>query len=142
VNIQPLHPNFILPTTGSAYAGAYDIYMPTDGVLYSKADKALPVPLGFAAEVPTGYVALLLPRSGAGAKKGLALNNTCGLIDSDYRGEWVAYLRVHDAYPVRWEAGERLLQFLLVQSYKPLLEVVSELDSTDRGTGGFGSTGQ
>lgn len=98
------------------------------------------VPLGFAAEVPVGHVALLLPRSGAGAKHGLALNNTVGVIDADYRGEWKACLRVKNTLPLSWEAGERLLQFVIVPVTTPELQVVESLETTERGEGGFGST--
>jgi dUTP pyrophosphatase len=102
------------------------------------------IPLGFAAEVPPGYVALLLPRSGAGAKHGLELNNTCGVIDSDYRGEWKAVLRTKSPTPFLWNEDDRVLQFLLVPVLDVRLEEVSEdeeLTATGRGVGGFGSTG-
>lgn len=141
MNIQPLHPNFKIPTKGTDQAGAFDIYMPQAGVLYGHGDFGLKVPLGFAAAVPTGHVALILPRSGVGAKNGLALNNTCGVIDSDYRGEWIATLRVHNLMSIRWEVGDRLLQFLVVPVAQVTLSVVDVLDATSRGTGGFGSTG-
>ena len=100
------------------------------------------VPLGFAAEVPVGHVALLLPRSGVGAKKGLSLNNTVGVIDADYRGEWMACLRIRNGLPLHWLAGERLLQFVIVPVNTPELQVVKSLDDTERGEGGFGHTGQ
>lgn len=100
------------------------------------------VPLGFAAEVPVGHVALLLPRSGAGAKQGLSLNNTVGVIDADYRGEWMACLRVRNGEAIQWTKGERLLQFVIVPVATPELQVVKALASTERGEGGFGSTNQ
>lgn len=142
MNILPLHPNFRLPERSSALAGAYDLFMPAAGTVYARQNHALMVPLGFAAEVPEGHVALLLPRSSAGAKQGLSLNNTCGIIDADYRGEWKAALRVHNAAPLNWRAGDRLLQFLLVPVLCPTLALVTELAATDRGAGGFGSTGK
>lgn len=100
------------------------------------------VGLGFAAEVPIGHVALLLPRSSAGAKKGLELRNTCGIIDSDYRGEWKACLRLKDGGELRWEAGDKLVQFILVPVSMPELELVDSVAVTERGDGGFGSTGK
>lgn len=142
MNVQPMHPNFKMPTRGTAYAGAWDIYMPTAGTVWARVNHAAKVQLGFAAEVPEGHVALLLPRSGAGANKGLALNNTCGVIDSDYRGEWVAALRVHNGEPVSWAVGDRLLQFLIVPVAQITLNQVEKLAPTFRGEGGFGSTGQ
>jgi len=140
LNIKQLHPNFKMPTRGTDQAGGYDIYMPEKGSMMPGATYGQMVPLGFAAEVPVGYVALLLPRSGAGAKHGVSLNNTVGVIDADYRGEWMACLRLKNGLPHRWEAGERLLQFILVPVGTPELQLVEELGSTARGDGGFGST--
>ena len=140
MNIKQLHPNFKMPTRGTDQAGGYDIYMPEKGSMMPGATYGQMVPLGFAAEVPVGYVALLLPRSGAGAKHGVSLNNTVGVIDADYRGEWMACLRLKNGLPHRWEAGERLLQFILVPVGTPELQLVEELGSTARGDGGFGST--
>ena len=131
-----------MPTRGTEYAGGFDIYMPEKGSMMPGATYGQMVPLGFSAEVPGGYVALLLPRSGAGAKHGVSLNNTVGIIDADYRGEWVACLRLKNGLPHRWEAGERLLQFILVPVATPELNLVEELGTTARGKGGFGSTNQ
>ena len=142
MNIKKLHPNFKMPTRGTDYAGGFDIYMPEKGSMMPGATYGQMVPLGFSAEVPVGYVALLLPRSGAGAKHGVSLNNTVGVIDADYRGEWVACLRLRNGLPHRWEAGERLLQFILVPVATPELNLVEELGTTARGEGGFGSTNQ
>lgn len=137
--IKPLHPNFIMPTKGTQLAGAFDIYMPEAGSLYL--DKTKKVGLGFAAEVPVGHVALILPRSGEGSKYGLELNNTCGVIDSDYRGEWIATLRTKDGDLYEWTQGQRCLQFLIVPVADVTLELTDELSSTARGKGGLGSTG-
>lgn len=140
MRVKALHQALIMPTKGSEYAGAYDLYMPEAG--YVRGILPITVPLGFAAEVPSGYVALLLPRSSIGANYGLELNNTCGIVDSDYRGEWKVVLRTKDAAAFSWKAGDRLLQFLLVPVLSVDLELVEELSSTDRGTGGFGSSGK
>ena len=142
MNIKKLHPNFKMPTRGTEHAGGYDIYMPEAGVLMPGATYGQMVPLGFAAEIPVGFVALILPRSGAGAKHGVSLNNTVGVIDADYRGEWMACLRMKNGTAHRWEAGERLLQFVLVPVHTPELVMVEELGTTARGEGGFGSTNQ
>lgn len=140
MNIKPLHPNFKLPTRGTEHAAGYDIYMPEAGVILG--DRTLCIPLGFATEIPQGYVALILPRSGVGARDGLALNNTCGVIDSDYRGEWLAVLKAHPNSSVKWEAGDRILQYVIVPVHTPVLNVVESLETSDRDAGGFGSTGQ
>lgn len=137
--IKPLHPNFIMPTKGTQLAGAFDIYMPEAGAIAQNETKK--VGLGFAAEVPVGHVALILPRSGEGSKFGLELNNTCGVIDSDYRGEWIATLRTKNGEKYEWTQGQRCLQFLIVPVADVTLELADELSSTERGAGGFGSSG-
>lgn len=140
MKFKKLHPNAQLPTKGSEAAGGYDIYMPDAGSL-SQYEKQL-FPLGFAAEVPPGFVALILPRSSTGAKKGVELVNTCGVIDADYRGEWMAMLtqkQNHESF--YFDAGEKLLQFIIVPAHTVNPEWVDELSSTERGEGGFGSTG-
>lgn len=139
MRITAIHPGFIMPSKGSIGAGAYDVYMPIEGIATGNSQL---IGLGFAAAVPTGYVALLLPRSSSGAKFGLALNNTCGVIDSDYRGEWMAAIKTQSGIPYAWQAGDRLLQFILVPVANVILEEVSSLDETERGSGGFGSSGQ
>jgi dUTP pyrophosphatase len=135
-----LHPNFKLPTRGSDEAAGYDISMPEAGEYQGV--NAVKVPLGFAAAVPYGYVALIVPRSGVGFKKGVEVNNTVGVIDSDYRGEWFASIRTKGAMAFKWEAGEKLLQFIIVKHEVVEPELVSELPPTGRGTGGLGSTGK
>ena len=139
MRIQSLHTSFIMPTKGSDQAGAYDIYMPEAGIYLG---TTLIVGLGFATEVPQGHVALILPRSSTGAKFGVELNNTCGVIDSDYRGEWKAALKTKNGHPYSWSAGDRILQFLLVPVLNTTLELVDSVSITARGEGGFGSSGR
>jgi len=140
MNIEPRHPNFKVPTKGTELAGGYDLYAPEDGELKHDTDVGLMVPLGFAAEIPVGYVGLILPRSGKGAKQGLSLNNTCGVIDPDFRGEWMACLRIRNHAPFKWEAGEAILQLLIVPVLSVEFNIVDKLSDTARGEGGFGST--
>lgn len=141
MQIKALHPNFQLPQRSSVLAGGYDIFMPSAGRLLHN-NKVEFVKLGFAAAVPEGYVALILPRSGAGAKHGVELRNTVGVIDSDYRGEWMVAVSQKDRTGLEWATGERLYQFILVPVGSPELEQVEELAETKRGEGGFGSTGE
>lgn len=139
MKVLALHPNFKMPTKSTDGAGAFDIYMPEAGIAH--AVHTVKVHLGFATEIPEGHVALILPRSGVGSNKGLELNNTCGVIDSDYRGEWIAAIKVKNLPGFSWEAGERILQFLVVPVADVVLERVHALPPTRRNTGGFGSTG-
>lgn len=143
MEIKSLHPNFIMPSRGSEHAGGYDLYMPEAGQVVK--GRETKVKLGFAAAIPPGFVALLLPRSGTGAKHGVSLRNTCGVIDADYRGEWMAVLMLDEAgndEGFGWAAGERVLQMVVVPvAIFNELKLVEELSDTNRGVGGFGSTG-
>ena len=140
MRVQPLHEGFIMPTKGTEKAGAFDIYMPEPG----RVCELFPtmVSLGFSAQVPDGHVALILPRSGIGCKYGLELFNTCGVIDSDYQGEWRAVLKTKGGTPYAWRAGERVLQFLVVPVAQVTLELGAPLETSERGVDGFGSTGK
>lgn len=139
MQVKPLHDNFIMPVKGTKGAGAFDIHMPEAG--YANGHTKL-IGLGFAAKVPEGHVALILPRSGCGSKHGVELNNTCGVIDSDYLGEWKAALKTKSGLYYQWEAGDRVLQFLIVPIAQVELELTDDLGTTDRGAGGFGSSGK
>lgn len=134
-----LHPNFQLPTKGTDAAGGYDIYMPEAGKYHGT--EAVKLGLGFKAAVPEGYVAMIVPRSSTGFKHGVEVNNTVGIIDSDYRGEWFVKLRTKNGWAYSWEAGDRVFQYILVPVGSSEPELVTELDETERGTGGLGSTG-
>lgn len=142
MKIEQIHLSLIMPSTGTVDSAGYDLYMPEAGVIEPGQTKK--VLLGFASEVPKGYGALLMPRSGAGSK-GISLANTIGLIDADYRGEWMAVMHLDAEVtdkPFHWEAGDRLLQFVLVPIFKPALEKVDSVQQSGRGAGGFGSTGK
>jgi dUTP pyrophosphatase len=140
MRIKPIHPKFQKPVKSTKGAGAFDIYMPESGITFG--DSPSEVPLGFAAEVPANHVALILPRSGVGAKQGVELNNTCGVIDSDYRGEWKAFIRTKSGEHFSWNSNDRVLQFLIVPVADVELELVDDLNETERGAGGFGSSGK
>lgn len=140
MRIKQIHPNFKMPIKSTQGAGAFDIFMPESGSVFG--DIPTPVPLGFAAKVPDGHVALIFPRSGVGTKHGLELNNTCGIIDSDYLGEWKAFLRTKSGEHFSWNSKERVLQFLIVPVANVSIEITDNLGETERGEGGFGSSGK
>jgi len=140
VNIKQMHDNFKMPQRSTTGSGGYDLYMPEAGCYDPDIDQ-IKHPLGFAIEVPTSHVALILPRSGVGFNDQLEINNTCGVIDSDYRGQWFARIRTKTGKRFEWEAGDRLLQMLIVPVTTPELVVVDELSVTGRGESGIGSTG-
>jgi dUTP pyrophosphatase len=138
MRIKPLHHNFVMPNRSTDKAGAFDIYMPEAGAVSGHGAKM--IGLGFAAEVPENHVAIILPRSGVGAKYGIELNNTAGVIDSDYRGEWKVAVKTKSGSSHRWDAEDRLFQVLVIPGPEIKLELTDELSETSR-IGGFGSTG-
>ena len=141
IKIKSLCDNFLMPERKRNSAG-YDLKLQEDVVLNSKIDNV--IHLGFATEIPEGYCGLLMMRSSAGLK-GIKLLNTVGVIDSDYRGEWIAHLDVETGGTVyreqEYKRGDRILQAVFVPVLQTELSLVTELSETERGTGGFGSTG-
>ena len=99
------------------------------------------VPLGFAMEIPDGYHAKVLPRSSTGLKTPVRMANSCGIIDSDYRGE---VMMIAEAVREDWHitAGDRVAQMLIEKNEPVVLVESDELSDTVRGSGGFGSTGK
>ena len=142
---MPLVKEFIKPEYKTEYSAGMDIYLQEDATLVIGADNV--IHLGFAAEVPEGYAAILLPRSSAGMK-GINLRNTAGVIDSDYRGEWIAHIVIDqnqdNALLDEWhyKRGDRIIQCLIVPVKKVDIELTESISVTSRGDGGFGSTGK
>ena len=99
------------------------------------------IPTGLFLEIPVGYEVQVRPRSGLAAKKGITVLNTPGTIDADYRGEVNVILVNLSDQPFTVEPGERIAQFVLAKHEKRDWEEVDELGATERGEGGFGSTG-
>ena len=131
------------PTRATAGSAAYDLrYTPTDGdsVIVRPNDTEV-LPTGLSIELPEGYAALVCSRSGLAAKHGIQVLNAPGVIDSDYRGEIGVILHNTGNDDVIFRAGDRIAQLIIV----PVLSVdwvsVDALGQTDRGNGGFGSTG-
>lgn len=141
MKIKPLVNNFIKPEYKRDLSGGLDIYFQTDVIL--NPNQINQIPLGFASEVPEGHVALLLPRSSAGIK-GIGLRNTVGVIDADYRGEWLAYITLDHICdkPITFKRGERALQALIVPFSRVAIELTDTLSKTGRGDTGFGGTGK
>lgn len=99
-----------------------------------------PIRTGIAVAIPKGYMGLIMPRSSS-IKSGLALANTTGVIDSDYRGEIMVYVRSISGRNITINKGDRFAQLAIVPVYQENLTIVNDLDETERGSGGFGSTG-
>jgi len=99
------------------------------------------VPLGFAVALPPGYEAQIRPRSGLATKSGITVPNSPGTVDADYRGEMVVALINLGREPFVVRHGDRVAQMVLARHAHAEMEIVTELDETSRGAGGFGSTG-
>ena len=144
VKVTKTRPNSIIPTWGSTYAAGADLYACLDEVtpvLIQPGETKL-ISVGIKTEFTTGYAALIHARSGLATKKGLAPANKVGVIDADYRGEWFVALHNHSNSIQTIEDGERIAQVLFQEVEHPEFVEAEELSETERGEGGFGSTGR
>ena len=142
VRFQKLDDRAVQPHYGSADAAGADLYAVLDAPLTLEAGETVLVPTGLAVEIPTGFVGLVCARSGLATKRGLAPANKVGVIDADYRGEIMVALHNHgDSIQIVCH-GERIAQMVITPVLTPVYEEASELTDSDRGVGGFGSTGK
>ena len=129
-----------MPARARAHDAGLDLYA-AEAVIIEPGARVL-IPTGIALAIPEGYAGFVLPRSGLAVRHGLTLLNTPGLIDSGYRGEVKVLLVNHDRATTTIARGDRIAQ-LVIQRVEPTeLVEVDELPSSDRGDGGFGSTGR
>ena len=142
IRVKKLHPQAILPTYGSAEAAGADLYAFLETDVTISPGQTVLIPTGLAMELPKGYAGLIYARSGLGVKRGLAPANKVGVIDSDYRGEFMVALHNHGAVPQTIRHGDRNAQLQITPVITPGFTEVSTLSDTDRGIGGFGSTGK
>ena len=142
IRVKKLNPKAILPTYGSAEAAGADLYACLEEPVTIEPGASVFIPTGIALEVPKGCAGLVYARSSMGVKRGLAPANKVGVIDSDYRGEIKVVLLNHGKESQTVEPGERVAQFIITPVLTPAYEEVEELTDTQRGTGGFGSTGK
>lgn len=141
VRIKKLNEKAIIPTYGSEYAAGCDLYACLEGPLTIAPHSTVKVPTGIAMELPEDKVGLIYARSGLATKRHLAPANKVGVVDADYRGEVIVALHNHSDEPQTIEANERVAQLVIAPYYQAEFECVEDLSSTDRGAGGFGSTG-
>ena len=129
------------PSYANEYAAGADLYAATAEPLTIQSNETVLIGTGIATEIPDGYVGLVFARSGLATKKGLAPANKVGVIDSDYRGEIKVSLHNHSGEDQTIDAGERIAQLAIVPYVHASFEFSYELSETERGSGGFGSTG-
>lgn len=146
LNIKKLHPDAIVPAYASDGAACFDLHSLIDSCC-SVADctvdpgEAIIIDTGLAFEIPRGWVMKIYSRSGHGFKNGIRLVNAVGVIDSDYRGHVKVGLHNDSDEPFVVCHGDRIAQAMLERAERVLFTVVDELSETERGAGGFGSTG-
>lgn len=141
VNIKKLKENAVIPTRGSEYAAGYDLYACIDEPIEIYAGQTVKIGTGLSIAVPDGYFGAIFARSGLATKEGLRPANAVGVCDSDYRGEYIIALYNDSSVMRVIEPGERIAQLVVMPYLAVEFEESDELDETDRGSGGFGSTG-
>ena len=142
INVKKLNENAIIPTYGTEFAAGADLYaLPGESVVIPPHATVM-VHTGLAMEIPEGYAGLIFARSGLASKRGLAPANKVGVVDSDYRGEFMVALHNHTNEEKTVEGGERVAQLVIVPFLSAEFTEADELSDTVRGAGGFGSTGK
>ena len=143
IKIKKLKENANLPTRGTIGSAGADLYACIDEKIKINPGDLKLIPTGIAIAIPdSSAVAYIYARSGLGVKHGICLSNGVGVIDSDYRGEIMVGLCNVSNTPYTVEPGERIAQMVISPVIIPRFAQVDELDKTDRGEGGFGSTGK
>ena len=141
LKIKLLNKNATIPTHGSEKAAGYDLYACIDNDVIIEPHATAMIPTGLAMALPEGYYVAIVARSGLATKQGLRLANCYAVCDEDYRGEYFIPLH-NDSNEARTiHNGDRIAQMLLQKYETCEFEQVNELDETERGEGGFGSTG-
>lgn len=141
VRIVKLHENAHIPTYGSASAAGADLYACIEKPVSILPGQTVLIPTGLSMEIEEGFAGFIYARSGLATKRGLAPANKVGVIDSDYRGQVMVSLHNHTDQPQFVEVGERVAQIVFAPVYQAQFCEVDALQETERGTGGFGSTG-
>lgn len=142
IKIKKLKPNAKIPKRATQGSAGMDLYACIDESITLAPGQLAVVPTGIAIELPdNSCAAFLYARSGLGVKHGVCLSNGVGVIDSDYRGEICAGLCNVSDKPYTIEPDERVCQMVIAPVLTPDIVEADELDDTQRGSGGFGSTG-
>ena len=141
LKIKKMRDNAIIPTRGDSEAAAIDLYACMDDSVTILPGRTAWIPSGIACDFPNGYFGLVLPRSSVGAKRRLTLSNTAGVIDHSFNGEiMMVFQNDGDVYQTI-HPGERLAQMILLPYVTYNIVETDSLTETERGEGGFGSTG-
>ena len=131
-----------IPTRGSKFSAGYDLYAATDHDIQIPPHSTVMIGTGLAMELPVGWFGAIFARSGIATKRGLRPANCVGVADADYRNEYIVALHNDTAETKTVQAGERIAQLVILPCQDIDFKEVDELHDTDRGMGGFGSTGE
>lgn len=143
LNFRKINENTTTPVRGTEYSAGLDLYADIDKETVTiEPNETLMVGTGICVEIPDGYFGAVFARSGIAFKRGLRPANCVGVIDSDYRGEIKVALHNDSALPQTIANGERIAQLVITPYVKVELKEVDILNDSDRGAGGFGSTGR
>lgn len=131
-----------IPTRGSKFSAGYDLYAATDKDIQIPPHSTVKIGTGLAMDLPSGYFGAIVARSGIATKRGLRPANALGVCDEDYKGEYIVVLHNDTTETKTVQAGERIAQLILLPYQTIDFKEVDELHDTERGIGGFGSTGE
>jgi len=141
ISYKKLNNLAIEPTRGSEEAAGYDLYAAIDTKISIPPHETVKIGTGLAFELPKQTFAGIFARSGLATKQGIRPANCVGVCDSDYRGEYIVAVHNDSNYEQTIEPGMRIAQMILLPYIPMIFQEVIELENTDRGEGGFGSTG-
>ena len=142
LKIKRIRDGAVIPKRATAESAGLDLSAHLDGEAVIQPGEIVKIPTGIAIGLETGTVGLVYPRSGLASKYGITLANCVGVIDSDYRGEILVPVTNHSAVPFTIHHGDRTAPLVISPVLLPEVEEAEELDETERGAGGFGSTGR
>ncbi len=142
LRLKRLHPAAVEPRFASADAAGLDLVAALDAPIEIPSQQWRMIPTGWAMALPKGFEGQVRPRSGLAARHGITVLNSPGTIDADYRGEVKVVLINHGPEAFVVKAGERIAQLVIAPVVQMPIRCCDELDETERGEGGFGSTGR
>lgn len=141
LRIKKLYDDSVIPERGSEFAAGMDLCAHIDCDVVIQPHSTVKIGTGISAAIPCGSFGAVFARSGLATKSGLRPANAVGVIDPDYRGEIIVALHNDSDYDRKVFNGERIAQLVIIPYYADEIAVVDDLDETERGDGGFGSTG-
>lgn len=142
INVKKLKESAKLPFRATEGSAGADLYACIEAPVTVEPDQRATIPVGIAIEIPAGYGGFVFPRSSVACKFGVSLPNCVGVIDSDYRGELCVPVINHSTRSYTVNSGDRIAQLVILPVENAVYEYTDNLSDTERGEGGFGSTGK